>query len=287
MNDMPRGQFGPDITGCRSGMVTAIEKSDMKRRGSALWKCRCDCGKIFFTEGCNITSHRIHSCGCLRAKKLMKDITGQRFGNLTAIRRLDEKRGKDSSYLWLCRCDCGNEIKVSVRCLIAGNNTSCGCMKSERLRAMAKNIAGQTFGKLTAISPTEKRVNNSVVWRCKCACGREAEVSYNSLVTGNTKSCGCIKEHHPAPTKYMHYIDGTCVEMLENKKLRSDNTSGYTGVQLCKDSGKWLATLTFKGKRYNLGRYKKKEDAVKARQTAEGKIFGEFLDWYYGSNFSR
>lgn len=282
MNDMPRGRQGPDITGWRSGMVTVIEKSNKMRRGCSLWKCRCDCGKIIFTEGYKITGQKIQSCGCKRNAHQLKDLTGMRFGKLTAVRRLDEKSG--SSYLWLCRCDCGNEIKASVNALMHEKNTSCGCGKVERLSEKAKDISGKVFGRLTALSPTEKRIGGSVVWKCKCSCGKEAEVSYNSLVTGNTQSCGCIQSQHPAPTEYMHYIDGTCIEMIENQKLRSDNTSGYTGVQFHKRSGKWLATITFKGRRYDLGKYKKIEEAVKARQTAEEKIFGEFLNRYYGNN---
>ena len=31
--------------------------------------------------------------------------------------------------------------------------------------------------------------------RCKCDCGSEVLVAYTSLITGNTKSCGCIKSH--------------------------------------------------------------------------------------------
>lgn len=40
----------------------------------------------------------------------IKDLTGQKFGRLTAI----EFRGtnKSGNALWLCKCDCGNETVV-------------------------------------------------------------------------------------------------------------------------------------------------------------------------------
>ena len=282
---MPRGRFGADVVGMRSGMVTALEKSDKVRRGCALWKCRCDCGNIFYTEGYKISGQKIQSCGCLRAKNRRKDLSGMRFGRLTAVRRLDEKRGKDNSYLWLCRCDCGAEVKASVNDLTSGGCTGCGCAKSERLRAKAKDIAGEHFGKLRAIAPTEKRADGSVVWRCICSCGKEVQVPYNSLVSGNTKSCGCLKRENPGPAARMRYIDGTCVDMLEKRTLRADNTSGVTGVLREKKSGKWRAVITFKGKTYYLGRFERLDDAARARRTAEEKIFGDFLEWYYGTKF--
>lgn len=117
------------------------------------------------------------------------------------------------------------------------------------------------------------------MWRCRCDCGKETTVPYNNLASGNTKSCGCLLREHESPVKYMHYIEGTCVESLEYKGLRKNNTSGYTGVTAYR--GRWKAQITFKKKTYNLGVYQKIEDAVAARAQAEEQIFGEFLGWYY------
>lgn len=152
-----------DITGMRSGMAVALEKTTTKRKGVSLWRCRCDCGKEFLTEAGNIRSGRVQSCGCLRNIKRIKDITGQRFGKLTALYRLDEKQG--TSFMWFCRCDCGNTVKASVSNLNSGNVISCGCVKKESSKRPIRDISGQRFGKLVAIEPTDKRSDNgSVVW---------------------------------------------------------------------------------------------------------------------------
>lgn len=165
-----------DITGMRSGMAVALEKTDIKRKGVSLWCCQCDCGKEFLTEAGNIRSGRTQSCGCLRNIKRIKDISGQRFGKLTALTRLDEKQG--TSFLWLCRCDCGNLIKASVSSLNSGKVISCGCVKRESSKRPIRDISGERFGKIVAIEPTDKRADNgSVVWKCHCDCGNNAEVS--------------------------------------------------------------------------------------------------------------
>ncbi len=57
------------------------------------------------------------------------------------------------------------------------------------------DLAGQRFGRLVALEPTEKRsAGGSVVWRCRCDCGKVAEVDTHHLRSGNTKSCGCLKK---------------------------------------------------------------------------------------------
>lgn len=72
------------------------------------------------------------------------------------------------------------------------------------------NLKGKQFGKLTAIKPTKKRENGSIVWLCRCNCGNLVEVRANKLKPENVKSCGClhgekVKKHgesHPQTRLY-------------------------------------------------------------------------------------
>lgn len=54
------------------------------------------------------------------------NITGQRFGRLTALYRLNNYRTHHS--YWLCVCDCGNIAEVYLGSLKKGLTTSCGCL---------------------------------------------------------------------------------------------------------------------------------------------------------------
>lgn len=260
-----------DITGKRSGQLVVLEPAGKHKNGGILWRCRCDCGREVLAEAYKITGGLVKSCGCARRRD-PPDLTGLRFGKLTAL----ERRGGD---LWRCRCDCGRETTVSVKALRGGGVKSCGCSRRESGKRRAINIRGQQFGRLTALEPLEKRVGGSVVWRCRCDCGGETEVSYNSLTSGNTKSCGCLTRETDYLTNSLRYIDGTCVELLEHRRLRKNNTSGYTGVVSYR--GRWRAQITFKHRAYNLGTYNRIEDAVDARKKAEENLFGTFLAWYY------
>ena len=57
-----------------------------------------------------------------------------------------------------------------------------------------------------------------------------------------------------------------------NRRLQSNNTSGYTGVSFDKKTNKWMARIN----KVTLGYFENIEDAIKARKEAEIKYFGEF-----------
>lgn len=61
-----------------------------------------------------------------------------------------------------------------------------------------------------------------------------------------------------------------------NLSIKSNNTSGVTGVNYDKQSGKWIARIGVDHKRFILGKFSKFEDAVKIRKQAEEKYFGQY-----------
>jgi len=58
-------------------------------------------------------------------------------------------------------------------------------------------------------------------------------------------------------------------ENQRNRKLNSNNKSGFIGVRICNKTNKWLARITVKRKKIDLGLFDKKSDAVLARINAE------------------
>ena len=59
----------------------------------------------------------------------MKDLTGQRFGRQVAIKPVGINKYRN--YLWLCKCDCGNEHIVASGKLVQGKSRSCGCLAND------------------------------------------------------------------------------------------------------------------------------------------------------------
>lgn len=59
------------------------------------------------------------------------DITGNKFGRLTAIKRVGTNN--DRRPMWLFKCDCGNQHTVNSKDVISGHSSSCGCLQRELL----------------------------------------------------------------------------------------------------------------------------------------------------------
>lgn len=58
------------------------------------------------------------------------DLTGQRFGRLTVIKKVPPTT-KQTNARWLCACDCGGVTTVLGITLRKGEARSCGCLKRE------------------------------------------------------------------------------------------------------------------------------------------------------------
>ena len=143
-------------------------------------------------------------------------------------------------------------------------------------------LTGQRFGRLTVLGPAEN-VGTRTAWRCRCGCGQETVALTVRLRSGHCTSCGCDRAHFDdspgaCGRASLTYVDGTCVEMLATRPVRSNNTSGVPGVDWQADKQLWRATICFKGRRRFLGRYARFEDAVKARKRAEDELFEPFLE---------
>ncbi len=76
-----------------------------------------------------------------------------------------------------------------------------------------KDLTGQRFGKLVCIAPTEQRAaNGSVIWQCQCDCGNKCFVPISQMLSGKTKSCGCLG--HPPLKDFVHKRFGS-LEVIE------------------------------------------------------------------------
>lgn len=269
-----RSSIGP---GCRIGRLTIEAPTEKRKSGYIVWLCRCDCGGEILLDTRCLQRQSVTDCGCVsRLKPRQRDITGMRFGKLTAIKP-DGKFVRGSA-VWLCRCDCGGEVHAPLHQLTSGHRKSCGCLS----HPARKDYMGKRFGRLTVTAYEGKR-SGMHRWKCLCDCGNETIVGQTLLQTGKTKSCGCLQSEIYRDN--LKLIDGTSVTILETarNRLNASNTSGYTGIYLNRRNGKWVAQITFKGKTYYLGSYADKKEAILARKRGE-ELHDDFLKWYY-TNF--
>lgn len=115
--------------GQRYGRLTVVAKTDRRVSNRVVWECRCDCGNTTYVTSNHLANGNTKSCGCARTGTNLLDLSGQRFGRLTVLRRTDRHMGH--SVIWECLCDCGNTAYVASTHLRKGYTKSCGCLSSE------------------------------------------------------------------------------------------------------------------------------------------------------------
>lgn len=96
------------------------------------YACRCMlCGKEFEISAKHIGKTK--TCRECSERSKIIDISGCRFGRLTAIERTGRTLTPNGTRqsMWKCRCDCGNETIVKYIALTSGNTRSCGCLGDE------------------------------------------------------------------------------------------------------------------------------------------------------------
>ena len=164
-------------------------------------------------------------------------LEGQRFGHLTVLKKLDERENR--YVVWLCRCDCGNEIKVNTRHLMRGTVKDCGCIpeNSSRRGPVAEDLTGRRFGKLVAVKKLESK-NGRTRWECRCDCG-----NFGVFVAVDDKYSALIPARE-ATGKYRPgaILDLRVTEVKEDGKMNvSDRQKAY--IQINEDAESVLSVI--------------------------------------------
>lgn len=116
-------------------------------------------------------------------KKL--ELVGQKFSKLTVIKEGPKTKKGESQ--WYCNCECGNKnILIRGYYLKNGHTSSCGCNKKKYFKERTEMI-NQKYGLLTILNEDDE-----VYCLCKCDCGVIKQIRRRDILSGNTRSCGCI-----------------------------------------------------------------------------------------------
>lgn len=115
------------------------------------------------------------------------DETGAVYGYLTVLYPVSKKKAT----WWACRCECGDIKVVRGSRLRRGMVTHCGCKL--QVRPYKDYVVGKKYNMLTVLRFVRKTNRNTPYYLCKCDCGEEKVLRIDYVVSGATKSCGCLR----------------------------------------------------------------------------------------------
>lgn len=214
------------------------------------------------------------------------DYVGKHYGMLEVKGIIHkELSGRNRAY-FICDCDCGNKgIEIYSDRLKHEKAISCGCMASV-LRGNANRSHDESKTRLYSIwEHMKRRCYNPKAAHYAEYGGRGIAVCdewqsfepFRDWSLANGYSDELTIERNEVNGNYCpdNCCWATWTEQQRNKRVRSDNTSGVTGVSYRKDTGKWTVSITMPDGTISLGCYKDFDEAVRVRKQAEIKYWNK------------
>lgn len=233
--------------------------------------------------------------------KVKEDLTGKVFGRLTVVEQAEDYISPQGYRYaqWKCKCCCEADKTIITmgRHLKTGHTMSCGCLMIEINRenghknkkynkydlsgkfgiGYCSNTGSQFYFDLEDYDKIKEYCwNEHVIGRYHAL---ETHTSKDSVVRMSWLIVGKDYDHidrNPLNNKKDNLRKSTDSENNCNHSLRSNNTSGITGVGWDKRSNRWIARISINHKYSHIGYFVDKEDAIVARLQAEAKYYGEF-----------
>ena len=174
------------------GDLEVVEKG---KKGRSV--CLCSCGKEKVVSSRYLLDGTITHCGCKKDKRTKSmievdnmAINKNRKDMLLAIGRDDERTNRAKAFV-KCLCDCGNIKSFELRGFKALHYGSCGCYKPKVVSQCPQVVSvldKKVFGQWTVLSWEEEKPQHL---NCICDCGVTKSVRCDSLLNGDSISCGC------------------------------------------------------------------------------------------------
>lgn len=199
--------------------IKLVERTfiDNNRHWHGKFLCPYD-NKIFESSLPSVATGHRKSCGCQNEQFKYKpgDYLGPN-NNIKFIKRTKKLPNGEWKALFQCPYHDNEKVffEARIRNVVSGTTSSCGCKYIEHAKNIKfDDLTGQQFGKLTVLGDSGKRDKfGRVYWKCKCSCEKQSIVYVigQSLKTGNTKGCGCIKQSY-GEEYIAHYLKNNNIE---------------------------------------------------------------------------
>lgn len=217
------------------GSWTVLYRLKERKNNHTYWRCKCDCGHEYDVDQTSLIAGKSTRCvDCNWKDKLYNDKhIGEVLGNIT-IKAIDMEyyyKNKRKKYIW--ECGCGNKFSSFYHNI--QKLSKCKICKEKEL-----DLNGNTFGRLMVLS----EIRDSSHYRhylCMCECGNKCDIRRSDLLSGKTKSCGCLKYENKASLTHgltktrIHNIWTAMKQRCYYKKSKNFQNYGGRGITVCEE----------------------------------------------------
>ncbi len=230
--------------------------------------------------------------------KIDDQLVGKQFGNWKVLRYVETRPGRRRMFECLC-LGCHKTTKLFDKgyFIKAPMNKSCGCqsnpLKNKRRTQSSFNefIEENDYVRVFDANKNSFIVDKECVELLKeryWAINKRNEVVSKSNVIGNIKlhrflmnieNSKLVVDHINGDKKDNRLCNLRVVTTMQNSwniNPNSNNSSGRRGVYWNKSSKKWEVDIKCNGIKHRLGKYKDLNEAIKVREDAEIKYYGEY-----------
>ena len=209
---------------------------------------------------------------------MVKDITNQKFGTLTALYPLQERKNK--CIVWQCKCDCGKSIKVNSTDLLRHRRTTCGDGEHRKMV-----VVGERRGHLTLLRDTGLRDSKGerlYEWQCDCGTvfcrnllgtSRKENPHLCPECQKRIKAAQVAEAREKADRDPATGLSKTALINIQEGKPTKRNTSGVRGVHWNENKQKWVATGRIDGHLHELGSFDDLQEAKEERELFVAKYY--------------
>ncbi len=141
-----------------------------------------------------------------------------------------------------CKCVCGKRLYIFASNL--KRRKSCGCL-------MKKNVQiDKKYGRLKIIKEIPTLAGKKRKVCCICDCGKKVIIQLGNLVSGHSKSCGCLRRELTKKYNKKHGMTGTrehqtwchIIQRCFDKKIPQYKNYGGRCIKVC---DRWLGKNGF------------------------------------------
>lgn len=228
------------------------------------------------------------------------DLTGQKFGRLTVIERVEDAITEKGNRFtqWLCNCDCGSDNIVVFGSALTRKSRptlSCGCLQKDKVSGITTNnyefsndgyVIGYTYNtnKQFIFDADDYEKVSKYHWYEESngyirssSKKKENRFHIHRLIMGFPCNMNIDHiNHNTFDNRKSNLRIVTVSQNAMNHVLGAKNTSGTTGVVWVKSRNNWKAEIKLNGETIYLGSFDKFDDAERVRKEAEEKYFGEY-----------